>query len=69
MPDIRADEPEAREPERPVLGDGEGSAPSADGTPPAYGRPEIYSPRVRAPRVSVIFQKRRNLDWWSETGC
>jgi len=28
MPDIRADEPEAREPERLVFGDGEGSAPS-----------------------------------------
>jgi len=30
MPDIRADEPEAREPERLVFGDGEGSARSAD---------------------------------------
>ena len=33
-----------------MFGDGEGSAPSADGTPPASGWPEMTSPRVRAPR-------------------
>ena len=32
MLDIRADEPAAREPERLVFGDGEGSPPSADGS-------------------------------------
>jgi hypothetical protein len=33
MPDIRADEPEARKTDRLVFGDGEGSARSADGAP------------------------------------
>jgi hypothetical protein len=34
MPDIRADEPEARKTDRLVFGDGEGSARSADGARP-----------------------------------
>jgi hypothetical protein len=52
MPDICADEPEACVPERIVFADGEGSAPSADGTPPAYRRFEITS-RVRKRRADA----------------
>ena len=50
MPDIRADEPEAREPERLVFGDGEGSAPRAGTARAARVRRDSRAGRAQGPR-------------------